>query len=424
MTTAATLFSGGGGADIGLSAAGLDVLWGIEHDDDIASVARQNDLDLHTADVVEEETSDWPAPDVLHASPPCPNFSVAKTGAEETGEDVSLARATVRFIAGHEPILFTLENVWGYRKSQSWKLIREHLQRSGYDWNAWKLNAADYGVPQTRKRMIVAARRGGPRPKKPPATHAENPSSGGLFGGDLSEWVGWYEAVKDLIPDLPETELADWQKERLPDDMLDGDMISSNPKHGAKRGFALSEQLVDKSNPNRDERKMAARGTADPVVCVDTSGNPKRAAIMQRPNDDGRLRAVLVHGQQTNPAPSGKRKDRTIITKGDDEPTFSINATAYKGTGRAILIGNNANDTSGADIWQEKDEPAFTERVAGVNERAVVDRCVVQMTPRCLARFQSFPDWYELPDSKSLACRIIGNAVPPLAAKKWVEHWI
>jgi len=45
------------------------------------------------------------------------------------------------------------------------------------------------------------------------------------------------------------------------------------------------------------------------------------------------------------------------------------------------------------------------------------------MTPRALARFQTFPDWYELPDTKSLACRIIGNAVPPLAMKKWVQAW-
>jgi site-specific DNA-cytosine methylase len=34
------------------------------------------------------------------------------------------------------------------------------------------------------------------------------------------------------------------------------------------------------------------------------------------------------------------------------------------------------------------------------------------MTPRCLARFQSVPDWYELPEKTSLACKIIGNGVP------------
>jgi DNA (cytosine-5)-methyltransferase 1 len=43
------------------------------------------------------------------------------------------------------------------------------------------------------------------------------------------------------------------------------------------------------------------------------------------------------------------------------------------------------------------------------------------MTPRALARFQSFPDWYELPERASLACRIIGNAVPPLLMQRVME---
>jgi len=300
------------------------------------------------------------------------------------------------------------------------------LQWGGYDWNAWKLNAADYGVAQTRKRMIVAARRGGPRPKKPPATHAEDPPSGGLFGGELNEWVGWYEAVEDLIPDLPETELADWQKERLLDELIESRFVSSGNTwgldalkgqpaltlQGAQSGYkaVLVHGSDTRSCPQQDSDELSF-----PVIA---NGNQKGAGANV-------LRAVLVHGQQTNPAPSGKREDRTAITKGDDEPTFSINATAYKGTGRAILIGDNANASSGSKIHRNSDEPCLTVRksTGGSNLKGVTRR-VVQMTPRCLARFQSFPDDYELPDSKSLACRIIGNAVPPLAMKKWVEAWI
>jgi site-specific DNA-cytosine methylase len=41
---------------------------------------------------------------------------------------------------------------------------------------------------------------------------------------------------------------------------------------------------------------------------------------------------------------------------------------------------------------------------------------VVAMTPRALARFQSFPDSYQLPEARTLASRVIGNAVPPLMA--------
>jgi len=45
----------------------------------------------------------------------------------------------------------------------------------------------------------------------------------------------------------------------------------------------------------------------------------------------------------------------------------------------------------------------------------------VSMTPRTLARFQSFPDWYELPTKRSLAAYGIGNAVPPLLYQRIIE---
>jgi DNA (cytosine-5)-methyltransferase 1 len=46
---------------------------------------------------------------------------------------------------------------------------------------------------------------------------------------------------------------------------------------------------------------------------------------------------------------------------------------------------------------------------------------VVAITPRCLARFQSFPDWYELPAKRTLAATGIGNAVPPLLMQRIAE---
>jgi DNA (cytosine-5)-methyltransferase 1 len=378
MTTAATIFSGGGGADIGLTQAGLDVQWGLEYEGDIASVARGNGLPIRTGDVTDAKAPS--TVDVLHASPPCPNFSVAKTGGAETDEDVSLARATVRFIKETACSVFTLENVWGYRKSQSWKLIRECLQRSGYDWNAWKLNAADYGVPQTRKRMIVAARKGGPRPKKPLATHTENPSSSGLFGINLNEWVGWHEAIDDLIADLPETELADWQKERLPDELIETTIVDTQPN---ARGDCRQQQ------PTK-------------TVAADPAG--------------GAPRAVLVQGMTSS-------NGEELITRDGKNPMWTENATEYKRAARAVLVlGGNAS----LFVTRGDGEPSRTisNTRVGNRDRAVMGRRVVQMTPRALARFQSFPDSYDLPDPKSLACRIIGNAVPPLLMKKGISHWL
>ena len=409
MDTAATLFSGGGGADVGLSAAGLDVKWGLEHDEEIAQVARDNGLNIHTADVTDIDPEWYERVDVLHASPPCPNFSVAKTGGEETDEDVSLARATVRFVEAIEPSLFTLENVWGYRKSQSWRLIREHLQQNGYDWNGWHLNCANWGVPQTRKRMIVAARKGGPRPKRPTATHAKEPPTGGLFGDTLDEWVGWYEAIEDLIPTLPETELADWQKERLPNELCETTMA---PVQGADStdfpGKNPSQTVPVKGHSTGNwsaiicDTQPNARGDnrqeGQPTKSVDATHSANRRAVLvgtntvdgdappirqdgpaltQRPNDDGRLRAVLVNESST-------------------------------------LEEREAAEPAASQVATERNQ----------RQRAIMHRRVVQMTPRALARFQTFPDGYDLPDTKSLACRIIGNAVPPLAMKKWAQQWV
>jgi DNA (cytosine-5)-methyltransferase 1 len=44
------------------------------------------------------------------------------------------------------------------------------------------------------------------------------------------------------------------------------------------------------------------------------------------------------------------------------------------------------------------------------------------MTPRALARFQSVPDTYILPDKRTLAAKVIGNMVPPLLMQRIAEN--
>lgn len=212
--TFASIFTGGGGADIGAKTAGLTPIWGIEHAPDIADVARQNlGHDVICADVLTVNPRNLPRPDVLHASPPCPNFSTAKAGAEETALDIALAAKVAEFISVLKPRFFTLENVRDYAHSKSLKIIVAALNGCGYAVNSWVLNAADYGVPQTRKRLILIARRDGVKPSKPEPTHTETPTP--LFD-HRRQWVGWYKAIEDLIPTLPETQLATWQISKMP----------------------------------------------------------------------------------------------------------------------------------------------------------------------------------------------------------------
>lgn len=187
-----TLFSGGGGVDLAMQSLGVDVIGGIEYDDKIASVARANGLHTTTAGILETNPAKFDAMDWLHASPPCPNFSNAKTGGKETENDLTLACKVAEWVTVHRPQVFTLENVIAYRKSKSWRIILEALSVAGYWVDVAHVNFADYGVAQTRRRMIVRAQLGAFIPYLRP-THDENGANG------LPRWIGWHEAVEDLI---------------------------------------------------------------------------------------------------------------------------------------------------------------------------------------------------------------------------------
>lgn len=390
----ASLFTGFGGADIGAIAAGLTPVWGIEFDPKIAAVANHNLGDhVFVADILYCNPVDFPTVDVLHASPPCPNFSQAKTNGGETEADIALAQKVAAFIETIQPSIFTLENVWGYRHSKSWAIIRETLNAAGYWHDIAHVNAADYGIPQTRKRMIVRAIRGGWVPMLP----APEP------------WIGWYAAIEDLIDELPETQFAPWQLARLPEE--------------------LKTVLVDSKNVNQEFGKLH-REYGEPALTVTTDGKPSHMpkallvsnaateysdgnrqpaepAFCTTPQQAGRLRAALIRDDNA-------KQEWGKGFRSGCEPVHTLSAT--NGAGKAFLVGKN-NDKYGDGIRRLSEQA----QTIGANEhgsKAHVAGRVVAMTPRCLARFQSFPDWYELPESRTLAAKGIGNAVPPLLMEK------
>jgi DNA (cytosine-5)-methyltransferase 1 len=256
-----TLFSGFEGVGIGMKAAGWQHVGGIEYDDKIASVARTNGFDVTTADVLKVCPNDFPAADWLHASPPCPNFSNAKTDGEETEQDIALAQAVANWIISKRPSFFTLENVYQYRNSQSWEIIARALLTHGYSLNYWHVNMADYGVPQTRRRMIVIARRDGRMPMLPPATHAENPANG-LFGM-LKRWVGWYEAIEDI-----------WGEKRLyvPSERL--------LKHIQRSRKTIPEiAIMDGQNTSFDDQRLTIVESAKPIFTINANRSPTEYLI-------------------------------------------------------------------------------------------------------------------------------------------------
>lgn len=358
------LFTGFGGATSGALAAGYTPLWGVELRPDVAEVANAN-LGGHVrvADILGCKPSDFERVDHLHASPPCPNFSVAKAGAVETVLDISLAKKVADFVRVLRPETFTLENVYGYRKSRSWAIVEDALHRAGYWVNVEHINAANFGVPQTRKRMIVRAVRGGFVPYLP----------------EPVAWVGWYAAIEDLLDTLPESQFAPWQLARLPESIVgsfcvDGTEQRSETLRTAEEPIQTIKATVHKGVPRAF--LMTVQGEASDYL---TAEQPSQT--IGTSHGAGKYRAFLVDGKLSN---SGEK----LQIVAPDEPS------------RTVVSSMSA----------VKDARAWLSRGR-----------VVAMTPRALERFQSLPDRYELPEKRTLAAYGIGNACPPLMMQRILE---
>lgn len=381
MRTFATLFSGGELAGVGLQAAGLRHLWGVEYDPEIAVVAEQNGFSLHIDDVRAVDYASLESPDWLHMSPVCKNASVAKSHATEESDDIETAGACVRAITALRPRVVSLENVWRYRTFEAFKLILRGLHDSGYHYEYWHLNAADYGVPQTRKRLILVARQDVP-PAHPWHTHHKRDTrQDGLMSlvePDTAPWIGWYEAIEDLIPTLPASEFAPWQLERLPMELLEEYGVALIQRHPQERGDGIYPA-------ERPAKTIEATGAAP--------------------------RAFLVPGGNAS----------SFSARQSHEPARAIGDTERVGNiPRAFILSNNKQEYS--DGIKAADEPAHSiTQSSGGRYRALARGRVVKMTPRALARFQSVPDWYELPGRASLACTVIGNGVPCLLMQRVAE---
>jgi len=202
MYTCGELFMGGGGAGKGLEAAGFKSLWGIERDPKIAEVARLNfpNTKVFNSCAGDINPRSLPYVDLLWMSPPCQQYSNARRGNLGDHKDKDAGLYCSSYIAAIDPRWVVLENVPGYSKSPVFEKILQSLIRHGYRYHWLILDAADHGVPQNRKRLIMwAVKNSKPLPYFPESKPKK----------------GWYQALSDLIPEMQDCELADWQIKRL-----------------------------------------------------------------------------------------------------------------------------------------------------------------------------------------------------------------
>lgn len=206
MNEVISLFSGCGGFDLGLLRSGGKVVKAYELDKQACEAyerVTQNDIeqqDLAALDMMLLSDCDG-----IIGGPPCQDFSQAGRNAGSSATR-NLWPVTLRAVKLNRPRWFLFENVpnLARRHKLYFRSLIEEFSSIGYrvDWRI--LNAANYGVPQTRERLFIAGMLDGSTWRWPTPTHFEN------AGWGFKRWISWYEALKDWVDDAPPHYLPQW----------------------------------------------------------------------------------------------------------------------------------------------------------------------------------------------------------------------
>jgi DNA (cytosine-5)-methyltransferase 1 len=157
-----SLFSGAGGMDIGFSRAGIQVVGASELDRDACRTYETNhpNTPIQQGDINNQlpVLRRYEGVDLVFGGPPCQGFSVA--GKMDPDDPRSqLLWTFMKVVEMLRPRAFVCENVKALAVLEKWSEIRQRLfltaNRLGYQYQLVILNAADYGVPQSRDRMFL-----------------------------------------------------------------------------------------------------------------------------------------------------------------------------------------------------------------------------------------------------------------------------
>lgn len=201
------LFAGCGGMTRGfVDSRRFRSIFAVESDPDAAETYRLNFGD-HIAEARIEDVASFPSADVVIGGPPCQGFSPLNrdaVGFERRG----LWREYLRALKQADPAVFVMENVPELLTSAEYAAFKRRARDElGFSVEGDVLNAADFGVPQRRRRAIVIGTKYGAVPW-PRETHG-----GSGAEHDLEDWVTFRQAV-DGLPRVPDG--SDWHRPRNP----------------------------------------------------------------------------------------------------------------------------------------------------------------------------------------------------------------
>ena len=189
--------------DLGFKLSGCDIVWANDIFPEAVETYKYNiDKNIILGDITQISSNNIPDnPDIVIGGFPCQGFSVANNNRSMKDERNFLYKELLRIIEDKQPKFFVAENVKGLLSMENGeviKLIIKDFEEIGYKVNYKVLNAADYGVPQARERVIIIGNRLGIDNIFPSPTHSKN-------GG---EGLQKHLSVKDAIEELSSIPLS------------------------------------------------------------------------------------------------------------------------------------------------------------------------------------------------------------------------
>ncbi len=208
--TAIDLFCGAGGMSTGFIEAGFDIIGAIDFDYDSIETLKQNhnvgftavkNLERYKPTSLENQL-EQKSVDIVIGGPPCQGFSTASMNAKPNygpnskyDERNSLYLRFFDFVQFFKPQFFVMENVPGIRSRGNGKFYNKAIDRGktlGYNIHEWKLLAAQFGVPQFRKRIFLVGVRDDSELSKPEPTHHP------IESANNEKYISVGEAILDL----------------------------------------------------------------------------------------------------------------------------------------------------------------------------------------------------------------------------------
>ncbi len=397
--TVVDLFAGAGGFGLGFEMAGFNVACSLEIDKWACDTLRENNShhiiiqsDIRHFQTLAEIQSACPfSPDIIIGGPPCQGFSIAGPAKKDPKDPRnSLFVDFARWVEHLYPTVFVMENVKGLLSRTNAdgerviNIVQQTFEDIGYNVELWILNAANYGVPQTRTRIfIVGNNLGIEKVGEPKYTHLLKSKINNKQSKQLSLFqnneVSLLPAIPlwDAISDLPQLQAREGE-EIQPYSSLPGNSYQTWARENSDCLF----NHVAMNHSQRLVERFRHIGWGESSADVPAEHLPRKR------NGNGKLSHIVYDQNNRRLHPN--------------KPSHTIAASFYANFVHPFQHRN--------------------------------------ITAREGARAQSFPDWYRFMGKKTIPshkllqregrlddkhlCQYnqIGNAVPPLLAKAIAAH--